>query len=144
MFFFNPVGLIGPRIWRQFWKNLPALEWLVWGLSRVVWGPEVTQCSVFSTGKYREFHRFYGEKRLTDAASLLLSLMTSQIAPRSFWVILLIDALPLLEEKEVQFESRVIFFCFVVPDCASLGSCHGCTCVRPLPRGLGTCIRIPA
>ncbi|XP_048970529.1 nuclear pore complex protein Nup85 isoform X5 [Canis lupus baileyi] len=38
-------------------------------------------------GKYREFHRFYGEKRLADAASLLLSLMTSQIAPRSFWVV---------------------------------------------------------
>ncbi|XP_045841516.1 nuclear pore complex protein Nup85 isoform X2 [Meles meles] len=57
-------------------------------------------------GKYREFHRFYGEKRLTDAASLLLSLMTSQIAPRSFWVILLIDALPLLEEKEVVFSAE--------------------------------------
>lgn len=107
-------------------------------------GPEVTQCSVFSIGKYREFHRFYGEKRLTDAASLLLSLMTSQIAPRSFWVILLIDALPLLEEKEVQFESRVIFFCFVVPDRASLRSCCGCTSVRPLARGPGTCVRIPA
>ncbi|KAM8944199.1 nuclear pore complex protein Nup85 isoform 1-T1 [Lycaon pictus] len=57
-------------------------------------------------GKYREFHRFYGEKRLADAASLLLSLMTSQIAPRSFWVILLIDALPLLEEKEVVFSAE--------------------------------------
>lgn len=75
----------------------------VWDLF-VLFGPEVNYCSVFSLGKYREFHRFYGEKRLTDAASLLLSLMTSQIAPRSFWVILLIDALPLLEEKEVQFE----------------------------------------
>ncbi|XP_068833237.1 nuclear pore complex protein Nup85 isoform X3 [Capricornis sumatraensis] len=51
-------------------------------------------------GKYREFHRLYGEKRFVDAASLLLSLMTSQIAPRSFWMTLLTDALPLLEQKQ--------------------------------------------
>eukprot|EP00069_Balaena_mysticetus_P001504 bmy_15333T0 len=60
-------------------------------------------------GKYREFHRLYGEKRFVDAASLLLSLMTSQIAPRSFWMTLLTDALPLLEQKQVQVESTVIF-----------------------------------
>ncbi|TRY95728.1 hypothetical protein DNTS_022128 [Danionella cerebrum] len=34
-------------------------------------------------GKYREFHRLYGEKRFSDAARLLLSLMTAKIAPRS-------------------------------------------------------------
>ncbi|KAK2507364.1 hypothetical protein MC885_012710 [Smutsia gigantea] len=51
-------------------------------------------------GKYREFHRLYGEKRFGDAASLLLLLMTSQIAPRSFWMTLLTDALPLLEQKQ--------------------------------------------
>ncbi|XP_006145892.1 nuclear pore complex protein Nup85 [Tupaia chinensis] len=54
-------------------------------------------------GKYREFHRLYGDKRFIDAASLLLSLMTSQIAPRSFWMTLLTDALPLLEQKQVIF-----------------------------------------
>ncbi|XP_029783159.1 nuclear pore complex protein Nup85 isoform X1 [Suricata suricatta] len=57
-------------------------------------------------GKYREFHRFYGEKRFFDAASLLLSLMTSQIAPRCFWVTLLTDALPLLEQKQVIFTTE--------------------------------------
>ncbi|XP_053426919.1 nuclear pore complex protein Nup85 isoform X4 [Nycticebus coucang] len=56
-------------------------------------------------GKYREFHRLYGEKRFVDAASLLLSLMTSQIAPRSFWMTLLTDALPLLEQKQVIFSA---------------------------------------
>lgn len=62
-----------------------------------------SQASSFhSTGKYREFHRLYGEKRFGDAASLLLSLMTSQIAPRSFWMTLLTDALPLLEQKQVR------------------------------------------
>uniref|UniRef100_A0A2K6JQH6 Nuclear pore complex protein Nup85 n=1 Tax=Rhinopithecus bieti TaxID=61621 RepID=A0A2K6JQH6_RHIBE len=57
-------------------------------------------------GKYREFHRMYGEKRFADAASLLLSLMTSGIAPRSFWMTLLTDALPLLEQKQVIFSAE--------------------------------------
>ncbi|XP_014644730.1 PREDICTED: nuclear pore complex protein Nup85 isoform X1 [Ceratotherium simum simum] len=57
-------------------------------------------------GKYREFHRLYGEKRFVDAASLLLSLMTSQIAPQSFWMTLLTDALPLLEQKQVIFSAE--------------------------------------
>ncbi|XP_026936431.1 nuclear pore complex protein Nup85 isoform X1 [Sagmatias obliquidens] len=57
-------------------------------------------------GKYREFHRLYGEKRFVDAASLLLSLMTSQIAPRTFWMTLLTDALPLLEQKQVIFSAE--------------------------------------
>uniref|UniRef100_A0A8C2WH10 Nuclear pore complex protein Nup85 n=1 Tax=Cyclopterus lumpus TaxID=8103 RepID=A0A8C2WH10_CYCLU len=52
-------------------------------------------------GKYREFHKLYGEKRFSEAAKLLLSLMTAKIAPRSFWMTLLTDALPLLEQKEV-------------------------------------------
>uniref|UniRef100_A0A8C1EVQ4 Nuclear pore complex protein Nup85 n=1 Tax=Cyprinus carpio carpio TaxID=630221 RepID=A0A8C1EVQ4_CYPCA len=54
-------------------------------------------------GKYREFHRLYGEKRFSEAARLLLSLMTAKIAPRSLWMTLLTDALPLLEQKEVIF-----------------------------------------
>lgn len=52
-------------------------------------------------GKYREFHKLYEEKRFGEAAKLLLSLMTAKIAPRSFWMTLLTDALPLLEQKEV-------------------------------------------
>uniref|UniRef100_A0A4W4DRN3 Nuclear pore complex protein Nup85 n=1 Tax=Electrophorus electricus TaxID=8005 RepID=A0A4W4DRN3_ELEEL len=51
-------------------------------------------------GKYREFHRLYGENKFTEAGKLLLSLMTAKIAPRSFWMTLLTDALPLLEQKE--------------------------------------------
>ncbi|XP_017277247.1 nuclear pore complex protein Nup85 [Kryptolebias marmoratus] len=56
-------------------------------------------------GKYREFHKLYGEKRFREAAKLLLSLMTAKIAPRSFWMTLLTDALPLLEQKEVIFSA---------------------------------------
>lgn len=52
-------------------------------------------------GKYREFHKLYGEKRFREAAKLLLSLMTAKITPQSFWMTLLTDALPLLEQKEV-------------------------------------------
>lgn len=58
-------------------------------------------CSRIFVGKYREFHKLYGEKRFSEAAKLLLSLMTAKIAPRSFWMTLLTDALPLLEQKEV-------------------------------------------
>ncbi|XP_056304610.1 LOW QUALITY PROTEIN: nuclear pore complex protein Nup85 [Danio aesculapii] len=54
-------------------------------------------------GKYREFHRLYGENRFSDAAKLLLSLMMAKIAPRSLWMTLLTDALPLLEQEEVIF-----------------------------------------
>ncbi|XP_071390623.1 nuclear pore complex protein Nup85 isoform X1 [Centroberyx affinis] len=65
-------------------------------------------------GKYREFHKMYGEKRFTEAAKLLLSLMTAKIAPRSFWMTLLTDALPLLEQKEVIFsadQTHELMFC---------------------------------
>uniref|UniRef100_A0AAZ3QM36 Nuclear pore complex protein Nup85 n=1 Tax=Oncorhynchus tshawytscha TaxID=74940 RepID=A0AAZ3QM36_ONCTS len=65
-------------------------------------------------GKYREFHRLYGEKRFSDAAKLLLSLMTAKIAPHSFWMTLLTDALPLLEQKEVIFsadQTHELMFC---------------------------------
>lgn len=65
-------------------------------------------------GKYREFHRLYGEKQFSEAAKLLLSLMTAKIAPRSFWMTLLTDALPLLEQKEVIFsadQTYELMFC---------------------------------
>lgn len=65
-------------------------------------------------GKYREFHRLYGEKHFPEAAKLLLSLMTAKIAPRSFWMTLLTDALPLLEQKEVIFsaeQTHELMFC---------------------------------
>ncbi|KAM9745787.1 nuclear pore complex protein Nup85 isoform 1-T1 [Menidia menidia] len=57
-------------------------------------------------GKYREFHKLYGEKRFREAGKLLLSLMTAKIAPQSFWMTLLTDALPLLEQKEVIFSAE--------------------------------------
>ena len=35
-----------------------------------------------AAGKYREFHRLYEEGSLEEAASLLVTLMTSQLAPK--------------------------------------------------------------
>lgn len=65
-------------------------------------------------GKYREFHKLYEEKRYSEAAKLLLSLMTAKIAPRSFWMTLLTDALPMLEQKQVIFsaeQTHELMFC---------------------------------
>ncbi|XP_034047191.1 nuclear pore complex protein Nup85 [Thalassophryne amazonica] len=65
-------------------------------------------------GKYREFHKLYGEKHFREAAKLLLNLMMAKIAPRSFWMTLLTDALPLLEQKEVIFsadQTHDLMFC---------------------------------
>ncbi|XP_069608268.1 nuclear pore complex protein Nup85 [Ranitomeya imitator] len=57
-------------------------------------------------GKYREFHRMYYDQQFEEAACLLLSLMTARIAPCSFWLTLLLDALPLLEQQQVIFSAE--------------------------------------
>lgn len=72
----------------------------------VFYSPPAPGPSSTCTGKYREFHRLYGEKRFSEAAKLLLMLMTAHIAPCSFWMTLLTDALPLLEQKEVRLTFR--------------------------------------
>ncbi|KAH0629481.1 hypothetical protein JD844_011571 [Phrynosoma platyrhinos] len=65
-------------------------------------------------GKYREFHRMYGEKQFFAAAKLLLMLMTARIAPCSFWMTLLTDALPLLEQKEANVLMLTVAFLQVI------------------------------
>ncbi|CAH1795134.1 unnamed protein product [Owenia fusiformis] len=57
-------------------------------------------------GKYREFHKLYEDGDFIAAASLLLSLLSSRMAPRKFWLTLLTDALPLLERDQVVFNSQ--------------------------------------
>lgn len=51
-------------------------------------------------GKYREFHKLYNDKEFYAAGSLLLSLLDSRLAPKEFWITLLVDAIPLLETKK--------------------------------------------
>ncbi|GBP30831.1 Nuclear pore complex protein Nup85 [Eumeta japonica] len=56
-------------------------------------------------GKYCEFHRLYKKKEFKSAGKLLISLITSKIAPDYFWETLLLDTLPLLESDEVILSS---------------------------------------
>ncbi|XP_060068620.1 nuclear pore complex protein Nup85-like [Ylistrum balloti] len=60
-------------------------------------------------GKYREFHKLYEEKEFQAAGQLLLSLLQARLAPKRFWVTLLVDAIPLLEAEEVIFSSSQTF-----------------------------------
>ncbi|ESO85789.1 hypothetical protein LOTGIDRAFT_221230 [Lottia gigantea] len=55
--------------------------------------------------KYREFHKLYEKQETPEAASLLLSLLEARLAPRTFWITLLQDAMPLLEMDKVIFSS---------------------------------------
>ncbi|KAG0720279.1 Nuclear pore complex protein Nup85 [Chionoecetes opilio] len=57
-------------------------------------------------GKYREFHVMYQEGRYEEAAALLVSLISSRLAPEYFWPVLLLDALPLLKAKEPVISSE--------------------------------------
>ncbi|KAL4719009.1 hypothetical protein ACJJTC_019469 [Scirpophaga incertulas] len=57
-------------------------------------------------GKYCEFHRLYKSKEFKKAAKLLVSLLTSKIAPDYFWDTLLLDTLPLLESDEPVFSAE--------------------------------------
>lgn len=57
-------------------------------------------------GKYCEFHKLYSERKCKEAATLLISLMSSGIATPNFQMIMLLDALPLLESSELIFSSK--------------------------------------
>ncbi|XP_063618818.1 nuclear pore complex protein Nup85 [Cydia splendana] len=60
-------------------------------------------------GKYCDFHRLYKNREFRKAAKLLISLLTSNIAPDYFWETLLLDTLPLLESDEPVFSSADTF-----------------------------------
>ncbi|XP_059163857.1 nuclear pore complex protein Nup85-like [Physella acuta] len=52
-------------------------------------------------GKYREFHSLYDNGDINGATSLLISLISSRLAPKIFWMTMLMDALPLLNLPQV-------------------------------------------
>lgn len=56
-------------------------------------------------GKYREFSRLREEGNYLPAADLLHSLLSSRLAPKYFWVTLLVDAIPFLQADQVLFSS---------------------------------------
>ena len=55
--------------------------------------------------RYRDFHRVYEEGDYKTASQMLCLLLTSNLAPKSVWLTLLYDALPLLEGACVYFDS---------------------------------------
>merc|ERR1712059_107042 len=57
-------------------------------------------------GKYREFHKLVDESQFSEAASLLHSLLWSKLAPKYFWVTMLIDCIPFLTSESVLFTSE--------------------------------------
>jgi len=56
--------------------------------------------------KYREFHQLVEDTQFREAASLLHSLLWSKLAPKYFWVTLLIDCIPFLTADSVLFSSE--------------------------------------
>ncbi|XP_012284297.1 nuclear pore complex protein Nup85 [Orussus abietinus] len=60
-------------------------------------------------GKYCEFHQMYGIGEFKEAASLLMSLLKSNLTPSYFWSILLTDAIPLLEAEDIILTSEDTF-----------------------------------
>merc|ERR1712080_203717 len=49
--------------------------------------------------KFREFTCLFEKKKDQESADLLVDLLTSQSAPKSFWLTLLLNAIPLLESE---------------------------------------------
>ena len=63
--------------------------------------------------KYREFHSLTANQDFASAAALLHSLLWSRLAPKYFWVTLLIDTLPFLAEsvsEGINEEGKNAFF----------------------------------
>ena len=50
-------------------------------------------------GKYREFQKLLMESNEKEAGHLLLNLLLSKVAPKEFWISLMMDTLPLLENE---------------------------------------------
>eukprot|EP00833_Pecoramyces_ruminatium_P010673 jgi/Orpsp1_1/1184705/evm.model.c7180000090652.1 len=55
--------------------------------------------------RYKQFHELYKEKQYNKAGNLLIQMLTSEIAPKNFWSIILVDAIPLLESEQIIFNS---------------------------------------
>ncbi|KAK9703993.1 Nucleoporin nup85 [Basidiobolus ranarum] len=53
---------------------------------------------------YRSFHELYKAGKYMEAGKLLRKLLESEYAPKKFWPVLLVDAIPLLEGEEIVFD----------------------------------------
>lgn len=62
------------------------------------YGPEVGLSDrLLFLYKFHEAHRYYAQRQWGDFGRVLVSLLASGIAPRDFWIVLLCDAVPILE-----------------------------------------------
>jgi nuclear pore complex protein Nup85 len=60
--------------------------------------------------RFRDFHRLYADGQWTAAASLLVELVTTEAAPERFLAVLLVDAIPLLEDGQATWFDRAQTF----------------------------------
>ncbi|ORX63304.1 Nucleoporin, Nup85-like protein [Anaeromyces robustus] len=79
-------------------------------LSQLNFIDTINQKSLYNTkinflARYKQFHELYKDGQYNKAGSLLIQLLTSEIAPKTFWSIILIDAIPLLESEQIIFNS---------------------------------------
>jgi hypothetical protein len=98
----NRISLICNELISQYIKN--------GDLSQLNFIDSINQKSLYNTkinflARYKQFHELYREKHYKKAGSLLIQLLTSEIAPKTFWCIILIDAVPLLESEQIIFNS---------------------------------------
>ncbi|OAV95766.1 Nup85 Nucleoporin [Puccinia triticina 1-1 BBBD Race 1] len=63
--------------------------------------PNINSSKLLFLSRYRDMHSYYskGERKL--AAETLISLMTTEIAPKRWWAVCLIDVIPLLEDDDI-------------------------------------------
>ena len=92
-----------PDQWPISRKNDSILETLHLIFSSADLLDNLGSCMVVSErltflAKYREFHRLRNQGDFKAASTLLHSLLWSRLAPKYFWVTLLIDAIPFLAD----------------------------------------------
>lgn len=56
--------------------------------------------------RFRDFHRLYADGQWAAAAGLLVELVTTEAAPERFLAVLLVDAIPLLEDGQATWFDR--------------------------------------
>ncbi|ORY28255.1 Nup85 nucleoporin-domain-containing protein [Naematelia encephala] len=76
--------------------------------------PNQTAVSIFASrlaflAEFRDYLLFLGQGARDLAASRLVGLMTTGIAPASFWAVLLAESVPLLEDADVLFSADDTF-----------------------------------
>ncbi|KAJ1017822.1 hypothetical protein NDA16_005138 [Ustilago loliicola] len=60
--------------------------------------------------RFRDFHRLYADGQWAAAAGLLVELVTTEAAPERFLAVLLVDAIPLLEDSQATWFDRAQTF----------------------------------